>query len=64
MICTGNEAMKEILEKWSGKFEINGEIHTDLQNIDLKDGDEFHITLLSKNRKVEDEEDILRDVHV
>ena len=56
--------MKEILEKWSGKFEIDGEIHTDLQNVELNDGDEFHITLLSKNRRIEDEEDILHDIYV
>ena len=49
--------MKEILEKWSGKFKMNDEIYTDLQNVDLKDGDEFHITLLSKRREVDDEED-------
>lgn len=56
--------MKEILEQWSGKFEVDGEIHTDLYDLDLKDGDEFHITLLSKNRKVYDEEDILHDIYV
>lgn len=56
--------MKDILEKWSGKFEVDGEIHNDLYNIDLKDGEEFHITLLSKNRRIEDEEDILHDLYV
>lgn len=56
--------MKEVLEKWSGKFKIDDEIHNDLYDLDLKSGDEFHVILLSKNRKVEDEEDILYNIHV
>jgi len=56
--------MKEFLEKWSGKFEVNGEIHNDLYDVDLKDGEDFHITLLSKNRRIEDGEDILYDINV
>ncbi len=49
--------MKEILQKWSGKFEINNEIYTDLHDVELKDGEDFHITLLSKRREVSDIED-------
>ena len=56
--------MKKILEQWSGKFEVDGEIHNDLSGIELNDGDEFHIILLSKRRVVEDEEDNLRTLYV
>lgn len=44
--------MKAILDEWSGKYEIDGEIYTDLYDFNPKDGDEIHITLLSKSRKV------------
>jgi len=51
--------MKEVLEKWSGKYVIDDEIYTDLHNFNPKDGDEFHIVLLSRNRKVDDAKDLL-----
>lgn len=38
--------MKTILEQWDGKFEIDGEIEDNLDNLNLEDGDEFHIKLL------------------
>lgn len=47
--------MKQILEEWSGKFEVNGEIDVNLDNLKVKDGDEFHVKLLSKNREVKDD---------
>lgn len=48
--------MKQILEEWKGKYEVNGEINTDLYNFNPKDGDDFHITLLSKRREISDED--------
>lgn len=51
--------MKQILEQWSGKFEVNGEIDVSLDNVKVKDGDDFHVRLLPKNREVDDEEDLL-----
>lgn len=47
--------MKQILEKWSGKFEVNGEIDVDLHNLNVKDGDDFHVVLLSKRREIRDD---------
>jgi hypothetical protein len=49
------EEVKQILEEWSGKFEVNGEIDVNLDNLKVKDGDEFHVKLLSKNREVKDD---------
>ena len=47
--------MKEILEQWNGKFEIDGEIAVNLDDLKVKDGDEFHVKLLSKRREVSDD---------
>lgn len=47
--------MKQILEKWSGKFEVNDEIDVDLHNLNVKDGDNFHVVLLSKRREIRDD---------
>ena len=44
--------MKAILEQWSGKYELDGDICVDLYDFNPKDGDEFHIKLLSKRREV------------
>lgn len=49
--------MKAILEEWKGKYEVDGEITTDLYNFNPKDGDDFHIKLLSKRRKVGEHEE-------
>lgn len=46
--------MIRILDQWTGKFEVDGEILTDLYDIDYEDGEEFHIRLLSKRRDVHD----------
>ena len=51
--------MKQILEKWSGKFVVDDEIYTNLDRLHVKDGDDFHVRLLSKNREVDDGEDLL-----
>lgn len=51
--------MKQILEQWSGKFEVNGEIDINLDKLNVKDGDEFSVKLISKNREVDDGEDNL-----
>lgn len=51
--------MKQILEQWSGKFEVDGEIHIDLDNLKVKDGDDFHVRLIPKRQEIADEEDIL-----
>lgn len=51
--------MKQVLEQWSGKFEIDGEIDVSLDTLKVKDGDDFHVRLLPKNREVDDEEDLL-----
>ncbi len=48
--------MKHILEQWDGKFEVDGEIYVNLDNMEMKDGDDFHITLLSKRREIRDSE--------
>ena len=64
MFIRKRDTMKEILEKWTGKFEVDGEIHNDLYDVNLNDGDDFHIKLLSKNRVVDDADDILYDIYV
>ena len=46
--------MINILKRWPGKFEIDGEI-VDPSELNFKDGDEFDITLLPE-REVDDEE--------
>lgn len=52
--------MKQILEQWSGKFEVNGEIEVNLDNLNVKNGDDFHVKLLSKRREInDDKEDLL-----
>ena len=48
--------MKEILEQWDGKFKIGNDIHINLDDFNPKDGDEFHIELLSKRRRLDDED--------
>jgi len=48
--------MKKILEEWTGKYVIDDEVYTDLHSFKPKDGDDFHITLLSKRREVNDED--------
>ncbi len=51
--------MKQLLEQWSGKFEINGEIDVNLDKLNVKDGEEFSVRLIPKNREVDDGEDLL-----
>lgn len=64
--------MKQVLEQWSGKFIIDSgmpeflvnagvkdEVAVNLDGLKVKDGDEFHVRLLPKNREVDDEEDLL-----
>lgn len=52
--------MIRILDQWKGKFEVNGEIYTDLYDFDYEDGEEFHIRMLSKRREdVRDDEESL-----
>lgn len=51
--------MKQVLEEWSGKFVIDNEVCTNLDTLKVKDGDDFHVRLLSKNREVDDGEDLL-----
>ena len=50
--------MKQILEEWKGKFEVNGEIDVNLDNLKVNDGDEFHVRLLSKRREVNDKDNM------
>ena len=50
------DEMKQILEQWKGKFEVDGEIYLDLNDFEFKDGEDFHITLLSKRREIKDKE--------
>lgn len=40
--------MKAILQKWLGKFEIDNKVYDNLDNVVLKDGEEFHIILLGE----------------
>lgn len=47
--------MKQILEQWDGKFIVNDEIAVNLDDLKVKDGDEFHVRLLSKRREIDDE---------
>ena len=57
---TERREMKQILEQWSGKFEVNGEIEVNLDNLNVKNGDDFHVRLLSKRREINDDrEDLL-----
>lgn len=51
--------MKQVLEQWSGKFEVNGEITVNLDTLKVKDGDSFHVKLISKRREIDDDEDLL-----
>lgn len=46
--------MIRILDQWSGKFEVDGEIYNDLYDFEYKDGEEFHIKLLAKRRELGD----------
>jgi len=57
MFTESERSMKEILEKWEGKFVVDNEVCTDLHDLKVKDGEDFHVTLLSKRRKVDEEED-------
>lgn len=50
--------MKQILEEWKGKFEVNGEIDVNLDNLKVNDGDEFHVRLLSKRREINDKDTV------
>lgn len=54
--------MKEILAEWDGKFKIGDEVHMDLDTLDVKDGDDFHIQLLSKRREIHDERMYEKDI--
>lgn len=47
--------MKQILEQWSGKFEVDGEIEMNLDTLKLNNGDNFHVKLLSKRREIRDD---------
>ena len=47
--------MKEILSEWSGKFKVGDEVCVNLDNLKVKDGDEFHVQLISKRREIEDD---------
>ena len=47
--------MKQILEQWSGKFEVDGEIEMTLDNLKVDNGDDFHVKLLSKRREIRDD---------
>lgn len=47
--------MKQILEQWSGKFEVDGEIEMTLDNLKVNNGDDFHVKLLSKRREIRDD---------
>ena len=51
--------MKQILEQWSGKFDVDGEIDVNLDSLNVHDGDEFHVRLIPKNREVHDGENHL-----
>ena len=51
--------MKQVLEQWSGKFEVNGESTVNLDTLKVKDGDSFHVKLISKRREIDDDEDLL-----
>lgn len=48
--------MKQLLEQWSGKFVVNGEVEMDLHSLNVKDGDDFHVRLISKRREINDED--------
>lgn len=48
--------MKQILEQWSGKFIVDGEVEMNLDRLKVKDGDNFHVRLVSKNREIKDED--------
>lgn len=48
--------MKQVLEQWSGKFEVNGDIDVSLDNLKVKDGDDFHVKLLPKRQEIDDED--------
>ena len=47
--------MKQILEQWSGKFEVDNNIEMNLDTLDVKDGDDFHVLLIPKNKEIEDD---------
>ena len=38
--------MIEILKEWEGKFEIDGEVKDNLDDVSFKAGEEFHIRLI------------------
>lgn len=47
--------MKQILEKWDGKFIVDDDICTNLDTLDVKDGDDFHVRLLPKRMEIDDD---------
>lgn len=55
--------MIRILDQWTGKFEVDGEILNDLYDLEYDDGEEFHIRLLSKRREVHDGQNSKREVY-
>lgn len=49
--------MKQILEQWTGKFVVNDEVVVNLDDLKVKDGEEFHVRLLSKRREVKERDE-------
>jgi len=48
--------MKTILEEWEGKFKVGDEVCMNLDTLKVKDGEDFHVQLLSKRREIHDED--------
>lgn len=46
--------MITILKKWEGKFEIDGKIYDNLDDISYKDGEEFEIKLVPESEDKND----------
>lgn len=52
--------MINILDKWNGEFEINGEVYSDIHNSSIEninDGEEFSIRLIPHEFRDEEAEE-------
>ena len=43
--------MKQILEQWSGTFEYDDKEHQTLDELEVVDGEEFHVRLIPRKEK-------------
>lgn len=47
--------MIAILKEWEGHYEIDGKIYENLDDVQYKDGEEFHVKLLPNRSEKKDD---------